>query len=331
MSTKSWVTAVLQQTYGFQHVTLTPTRGGYLHLTWRAATPEGDFLVKAYRGDDWPQQRVAETLAVQHRLAQQGLPVPAVRTNGRGELTTPLPHSITLAVMDFAPGAHLPPSSISPDVARLVGSVLGRMHRALRNLPMSGTRPFIPATDLIIERAAQLLEAARSRPQPDEMDRLAMETAEYRIRAVRQRPVSPADYEHAVFQVVHGDFYPGNLLFDGQKRLTAIIDFDFCGPRWRGLELGRAVVETALRPGGSIDAAVARALVQGYQTENPLPLAERRVIFRLWYDYLLSSTYPLPLRYRGQPLPHGWQRLARRRHDLMVWLGEHLDELEGLT
>jgi Ser/Thr protein kinase RdoA (MazF antagonist) len=232
-----------------------------------------------------------------------------------------------LAVMQFCAGRHLPPEAVTEPVARQVGALLARVHRALRILPAGA--PAVPDGAALVEQARSLLADARSRPDPDELDRLAVEAAEYRLAALQQRPPDPALYRGARWQVVHGDYYPGNLLFGPDGQITALLDFDFCGPRWRAAELGRAAVEAALRPDG-FRPAVARALLHGYLAEEPVP--ELRSLFRFWYDYLLGSLYPLPLRYRDPGrLPREWQRLARRRHRLLLWLGEHREELEALA
>jgi hypothetical protein len=125
--------------------------------------------------------------------------------------------------------------------------------------------------------------------------------------------------------VVHGDFYPANLLFGPAGQVTGIVDWDFCGPNWRELEIARAAVEAALGPGGGVDLQLVDSFVDAYATEAPLTSEQRRGGFRLWFNHLVSSLYPHPLRYvPGAQLPTGWQALARRRHRMLTLLGDLL-------
>lgn len=189
----------------------------------------------------------------------------------------------------------------------------------------------LPDPGVVRQEAEAVLAGAESRPEPDDMDRLAVEAARCRLQALEMGRLAPADYAGAVWQWVHGDYYPANLLWDEGGRLTGVVDFDFCSPRWRGLEVRRAAVEMGLRAGGGFSRETVRAFLMGYQHENALSPEERRDIFRLWYNHLLSSLYPLNLRCQpGQRLPHGWRQLALRRHRLLLWLEQHMVDLDRL-
>lgn len=314
-----------------------------MHETWQAEGAGQRWFIKLCAGPDWPPQRVCATLAAQQHLAEAGLPVPRVRRTLAGELaaaaavggegacpTGGAAARATLAVMDFLPGHTRRPQQIPAEAAFTAGAMLGRLHHALAALPPGP--PAVPDRGAVRQEAEAVLAAACERVRPDAMDQLAMEAARYRLTALEAGHLAPAQYGDAAWQWVHGDYYPANLLWSEDQHLTGVVDFDFCGPRWRGLEVGRAAVETALLPDWAFRRPVAEAFLTGYQESHPLPLAERRGLFRLWYNHLLSSLYPLSLRYQeGQRLPHGWDRLARRRHGLLLWLGEHLAELEGLA
>lgn len=234
-----------------------------------------------------------------------------------------------LVRMAFLPGERI--DQPGPEPARAAGAALGRIHRDLAELPVEG-RPALPSTEAIRERALLLLDAVRAHSPRDEVDNLALEAAQFRLAWLERCPIDPALYAGAAAQWVHGDYYPGNLLYQRPEQLSGVVDFDFASVRYRGLELARAVVESGLRPDGRFDAATGAAFLAAYLAANPLPGKERSSDFRIWLEHLLSSLYPLSLRYQPEAtLPHGWERLARRRHRLMRFLAENLAALERLA
>lgn len=341
MTEKDAVSLQIERGYGLAVVEVDRAPGGYLHQTFRLRTDRGLRFLKVYSGPDWPASRVETTLQIQQFLALQGHPVPAVEPGRSGSLVVLAQSDLSpegegvMALMAFLPGRRLEPAEISDHGAFSAGQALGRLHQTLHpeaQPPDAGQAlPFIPDPEHVALQAEQLAASAGGRCAQDEMDHLAIAAAEYRLESLRRRPIDPNDYADAIWQTVHGDFYPGNWLFDGHQNLSGVVDFDFCGPRWRAMEVARAAVETALRSDGSLYAPAARAVLQGYLTENQLRSGERRQMFRFWHDYLLFSLYPLPLRYSGAAMPHGWQALARRRHRLLTWLGAHLDDLQALA
>jgi Ser/Thr protein kinase RdoA (MazF antagonist) len=279
-------------------------------------------FLKLYTGPDWPLTQVSSTLRVQEFLFAAGHPVP--RPLGPA---LQRPEGV-LVCMAFLPGSRI--DQPGPVSAGAAGRALGRIHRDLARLPVE-TPPPVPSGEAIIERAHQLLDALRTRGHGDEMDNLALEAAQFRLAWLERHPIDPALYAGARAQWVHGDYYPGNLLYTAPDALSGVVDFDFASVRFPGMEMARAVVECALRPDGRFDAPTASAFLAGYLAEHDLPPRERTSGFRIWLEHLLGSLYPLPLRYAGAALPHGWERLARRRHDLMRFVAENLADLERLA
>ena len=344
------IAAALTARYGLESAQVTPLPGGFIHRVWRADTNSGLRVVKLYRGDDWTPARVAPTLAVQAHAAAAGHPVPSVHRTRAGELLAPAEGG-WLAVFDLAPGSHIGETELTAPAAAGAGIALARLHRTLAALPGVGVsltaggmalpvgetaqmavereRPLIPTMEAVRERALRVLENARASVAPDALDELAMAAASFRLAALEQYPIDPDLYAGEVYQVVHGDYYPGNLLFDDDGDVSAILDWDFCGVNWRGLEVGRAAVEAGLRADGGLDRERMLAFLRAYDAELPVSAVQRLAMFRLWFNYLLFSLYPLSLRYQpGASLPQGWEQLAWRRHRLLLLLGKHLADLE---
>lgn len=316
----------LGRSYGLDLVAA-PVRctGGYVHHSWRVQTVQGSWFVKHYAAAGWSQEGIVRTLQVQEAATAAGLPVPRVLRTRGGEMIAAVAGGF-LVVMQWLGGES---GGRSLKQARAAGDALGRLHAVLARLPAAGDR-LAPGRAAIMQRAQALLEMERERGLGGEAGELARQAAEYRLAACGQEPLGEEVYGAARWQVCHGDFYPPNLLFH-QDEVSGIVDWDFAGPRWRVMEVARAAVEA----GGGADGAwrpdVACALLEAYHEQNPLSARERVYGFWLWWEYLLWSLYPWPLPYTApDQVPADWLALAKRRHGLLVWLGEHQVELAEL-
>jgi hypothetical protein len=339
------VTEALRRAYGLSVTELTPLEGGYVHQVWRA----GAHVVKLYRGEAWGPAAVGPTLTVQAYAAASGHPVPDVLRPAHGagaagrdgtlgtgapvaDWLAPLEGGISwIAVMAFASGRKAAPGEMTPAMAREAGRTLGRLHRTLAELPVPDGSPFATTSAKVAERTARLQAEALAQANPDEGDRLAMEVCQWRLDLLERYQVESERYAGDPVQIVHGDYYPGNLLFGPDGTVAAVLDWDFSGARPRGLEVARAAVETGLVPAegpGRLDQALVQAFLGGYTAEQPLPADQRQAMFRLWFDYLLGSLYPLSVRRKpGAGLPVGWLDLARRRHQMLLLLDRYMPDL----
>ncbi|MBV9142670.1 MAG: phosphotransferase [Pseudonocardiales bacterium] len=70
----------------------------------------------------------------------------------------------------------------------------------------------------------------------------------------------------------HGDFRPGNVLFDQDDRITGIIDWDWCYVGPQVSDLGLALVEWAFSDGASApDPMAMAAFYRGYRSAFDAP------------------------------------------------------------
>lgn len=86
------------------------------------------------------------------------------------------------------------------------------------------------------------------------------------------------------FGLIHADFVPENLLFDGAR--LSLIDFDDCGIGWHMFELATALFFT-LEQDQYPD--LKAALFRGYRQERPLPAAHEALL--PLFLFLRSVTY----------------------------------------
>lgn len=315
------------QAYGVTVLQARPQEGGLVHPSWRLETPAGPWFAKLYRGAQWSAAVVAVTLVAQQAASQAGLPVPDLRADRGGKTLSPFAGG-HLVCMSYLPGARLGPDALTPAHAAVAGDGLGRLHQALAAVPVAPP-PLIPDAAAIAQQCRELLAQAQAGTEAGDV--ACAQSLQYRLGVLDRDPIDPGAYAGCRWQVCHGDYYPSNLLFQGSE-LSGIVDFDFAGPRWLTMELARACIETAWLPQGGVDPHRFRAFLGAYLARHPLPLHEVSAGPRFWWEYLLHSLYPIPLRYTdASRLPEHWLALLHRRHGLMVWLGDHLDDLQTLS
>ena len=301
--------------------------GGHIHDVWAAASRRGPVVLKRYRGVS-PDQ-LLRSLEVQQAAHRAGLPVPAVIPNARGGLAAETPAGwVTVQVR--APGSHRETGRFTLALAESTGRALGRLHRALAGLARSGLAgaPAAPDPDEVRRECEAWLDRLRSVADPDEWDLLAVEEAEYRLRLLPRHTLRPAEEAVEEAQWTHGDFYPGNLLYDERDQVTAVLDWDFAAFRPPGGEVARAAFEVARSGPGKLDRGRFDAFLAAYAAEVPLTADQRALMFRRLFFHQLSVLYPLALRrLSGAALPAGWQALARRRYEIVREIEQSLDML----
>lgn len=328
LPTADALAAHVRTVYGVAAGDAAPVPGGLVHPAWRLSVPGGAWFVKWYRGTAWGREQLAPVLMAQAVAADAGLPAPRPFADLAGRPLSPWRGGL-LVCSEYLPGVTLPPVQLNAAMAAALGAALGRLHRALAALPAGEAQ--VPDAKAIEVRCRDLLALAEGWRNPTAGDRLAAESLRYRLQMLKANGIATAAYAACTWQVCHGDYYPANLLWTGEQ-LTGIVDFDFAAPRWRTLEVARAAVEAAWLPEGGVAPGIYRAVLEGYQSSNALSAAELGAGPRLWWEYLLHSVYPIPARYTDPVnLPAHWAEVLRRRHNLMVWLGEHLTELAALS
>lgn len=176
-------------------------------LTLRHASGEMERVVLREKATTLPQ----ELLAMRHARAQ-GLPVPPV---------TPIPEGVTPSglpalVMPWVAGTTVIDQAHPEPQLQAMADALVTLH----SLPTSGLEPL-----------PQLLD-----PLPELPGFLAVDTAFHTLAArLSERPRSPFK---GTLALLHGDFWPGNLLW-AEGRLQAMLD-------WEDTHLGDPHVDVAL-------------------------------------------------------------------------------------
>lgn len=167
-------------------------------------------MVRGYSDEAFPH--IDYELEVLSRLDELGWPVPTaveepIQADGR-----------TWGLFKFLPGTCR--TSNDPEDRRARGHLLGELHQATASLRGMGQRRGFGLSDEVI-RDPKLIDSIRKyeqhRPSEGHIMRWHIEQA----TGVFDR----LDLNDAVTTVLHGDFAPWNLLYEGEN-LTGVIDFE---------------------------------------------------------------------------------------------------------
>ncbi len=236
-------------------------------------------VAKFYRPGRWSSAQILEEHRFLAELEAEEIPVCAAR---------PFPDGSTLATIDgiryavFDRRGGRAPDELTPETARRLGMLVGRLHVVGARRPDADRLP--------------LTSAAYLRADLDWLERRSVLPARLAGRySTAARAVADA-YDRLAEGVpvlrLHGDLHLGNVLErDGQLRL---LDFDdsMIGPAVQDLWLAL--------PGRAAEAAgLVASLLEGYEAFRPFDRAEMRLIEPL----------------RGLRMVHYAAWLARRWHD----------------
>ena len=224
-------------------------------------TTKGRFILTLYEkrvsGDDLPY-----FMALLDHLADKGLPVPPAIKDRNGLEIHEL-EGRPACLIKFLPGVSV--THPTPAQAHAAGAALGRMHRALEDFALD--RPNSMGVDTWqaqLDRCGPALDGIA----PGLFDRVSAALARILADWPRDLPAS----------AIHADLFPDNVLMLGQE-VTGLIDFYFACTDIRAFDL--AVMHGAWAfdaAGRNYNAAIGKALVEGYRAGHPLPAEEQAAL-----------------------------------------------------
>ena len=239
---------------------------------WGLTTPRA---IESARNRHWTVSRGAETLVLRRyrsdhfadlaferevmlRFEAAGWPVARIVENGRRGADDWL-------LMTRLPGTSRRHRTSEEQHER--GRLLAQLHHTASDWPLRERDGFARLDRVVREPILDTaLELATAH------DRVGAEGLKRLLDATRTM-FARLDYDAGRRTVVHGDFTPWNLLFEGD-RLTGVIDFEACH---RGL----AVADFAMAWRGAYDGVIA-----GYESIRPLSSAERALIVPCYWAWL---------------------------------------------
>ena len=225
-------------------------------------TEEGRYVLTLFEqrtpGEDLPFFR--DLMA---HLATGGLPCPLpVSSAGSGKAPVELAGKPAL-VVSFLPGAQN--TNPTEEQAGAVGEMLARLHLAAGNFDRSRGNSMGPAAWR--EMADKIASGARD-VAPDLLDLFAAELDFLEAHWPRALP------PELPVGIIHGDFFPDNLLWEGGA-ISGVIDFYFACKEALAYDLAVTLNSWCFGTAGEFDESRAGAIVAGYEAVRPLTSAEK--------------------------------------------------------
>jgi len=301
-------------------------RAGYLNRDEAVTLADGRRLfLKGSRHRD-PRVVAAEHAVIRHAAAHSvPTPLPLETPDGQSVIVV---DGTPWSAYPFIAGATL----AGPGTAATLGGLLAATHRALASCPTAdlifaeGPLDWSTAATLaemtIIEDHIAAREAAATADAFDAFARGAFDT----LRHILRDAPPPDAFARLPQQVIHGDFYPPNLLCDPPDLPVAVLDWEFATVRPRVWDVARALAFTFLGVhGDAADFAAARACVAAYRAVMPLPDDELAAGIAL---YLWRTAHNLAkYRWHDARGPQPTDALAPGDLALVRWLHRHGDAL----
>jgi homoserine kinase type II len=278
--------ATIARHYGLPEPRLISLAGGAVNSSFRLSSPAGEFVLTVLDGQDGPG--AARLAAHMRDVFRQGIPAPEVIPSLDGALVIMLDGRPAIlkrwiegTVYDPLPHLHLPAA----------GRLLARVHA----LPVhSAGLLAVPAGT---RRLAARHEAELARFPDRELARWLLDRLA-RVRDPQRRPRS-------IPTVIHGDFFPDNLIVHDDGNLSAL-DWENISRDDPLLDLGIAIVGLAQDGGGLLAPARMNSLLAGYEQSRPLDEAslsalpssiiEAALILAYHRYRLFNITFPDPER-----------------------------------
>ncbi len=233
----------------------------------------GDFLLKRRApGRDDPG-RVAFAHAVQAHLSAAGYPVPAIVATRDGQLCLRL-EDRTYEIFQFQPGVRYDGSVPGSYAA---GEALAALHQALAACHPPGEPPrsgyhAAAGIDAGLSRIPEAVVAREPGASPAGLRRTCESLRDAYNEAAGR--VERGGFASWPAGIIHGDWHPGNLLYDGRGRVSGVLDFDSARREPLAADLANGALQFSMtyapqgdpaRSPDGLDLDRLGALVRGYR------------------------------------------------------------------
>jgi homoserine kinase type II len=247
---------------------------GYANNNFVAETAKGRYFIKFVLEHSVDELKTEASFL--ETISKAGIPIPGLVRNREGQQV--FQHDGIIAVVTpFLDGKSS--GSVSQVQIASIGDILARLHTIDPGLLQPRITWWHPA---YLQNGLQRARKHFSRRLLRELENtiLSLDT------------VDPVELP---LSIVHGDLWPENVLFDGD-RLVAIVD-------WEEVTIGFSIMDlayTALQscfPGGQFDSGLFETLVQTYEKTRKLTCDERQYFNLAVHRIVCTNTLWLLLRH----------------------------------
>jgi homoserine kinase type II len=295
--------------------TIEPAAAGTNNRSLVVTCPAGRLLLQASLNTDDVDRLAAmhAMLGQLHRMPLSfAVPDPVPARNGSTVLRSGQGEGRLVSLYRFIPGS--PPDPANLPATRRCGHALRELHEALAQLGLltsiGNWRELASLEDVHTQEAS-----IRALPIGDTGRAWVLDTFEY-VRAIL-----PSLLTGIHTQVVHGDFYPSNVLLH-EGRVSGVLDFEFAliGPRVLDVAIGLYAFAVSRRH-LSDPAPVMRAFLDGYRSYDDFSPGEYQALAPLLLLRETASLMHWAGRWRqGLTTDGDMVRRARSLIDLENWL-----------
>jgi homoserine kinase type II len=303
-----------------------PIGQGINNLTQIIETATGNYILRTYDADRH-LEHIGYELSLLRALQQASLPfrIAAPIPTVGGELFAIYSGKI-ITLLPWLPGR--PPQNDNLDQAQAAGQALAELVKALADIQIETTFevvPFPPSGDFEAwgkTDVDSVSSIVRQLPLTKE------EQSQILALVGKTQAATPSLYRVLPVQILHRDYDQSNILMDGDT-VTGVLDFEFCGPDLRILDLAYALSQW---PSGwwntgqewQIIDAFGKGFLQG-QRLSPTELEMLPLVFRLRRVtslFFRFGRYARKLETPESMLEHVQEALSFER-----WLQLHEDQL----
>lgn len=297
-------------------------------------TSSGNYILRAYSSDRSPKHiRYELDTLVKLQEKNLGFQIPAPIPTRMGELFAVF-SGVIFTLSSLISGSL--PQDANLEQSQAAGRTLAELVKTLADLQVEVTEqsaPF-PVSGSFEAWAGTKIDPSRLIPSlPLAKDEQSQILALLQIT----QAAAPSLYQTLPQQIIHRDYDQSNILMD-KNVVTGVLDFEFCGPDLRIVDLAYALTQW---PAGLWNTgkewAVMRSFIQGYLQRQQLTLAELEalpLIFRLrsttslffrFGRYVRGMETPESMRARIRDALSNESWLQRHEQELMSWIHRWLD------
>jgi len=207
------VKAILRA-YGISEFTFSVADSGIENTTFIVVTPQEQYALRVYRHSKKQDGEIERELAFMDALRAQGMPIPVVLPNTKGEQISTVSFddkTWEALLCEYVEGVH--PTAYTETLICRMADLQAQMH-SLGAAFDSDNAPTRHLKHLAEAEFVKRIDIARLRST--DLQQLIERISDYQISI---DPALPYGYSHF-------DFDAGNILVDARGELSAILDFD---------------------------------------------------------------------------------------------------------